>query len=219
MHPAVQTRIESPRGCGYRRPGLYLVADGLSMPCGKMPIPLRVCPTCHSGIHQCRGWTWINGDKFVKKLVCQASPCPPFCPLREKPGMVGLLWIGNCYYPTPEAWMKEAERMGVSRRISQVPKKFVVGKTWVWVAHAKTIKVRCPACDPAHVYDRPICKKCKGAGTLGRAGVFHAFKPSRIEYVVKDGDSDEKIESLVRRGITPVKVIRDIDANLMFNEG
>ena len=31
---------------------------------------------------------------------------------------------------TPEDWTKEAEEMGVSRRLSQIPKDLVVGETW-----------------------------------------------------------------------------------------
>src|SRR5262249_4554709 len=30
-------------------------ADGPSAPCGRLPIPLDVCPTCHGGIHPTRG--------------------------------------------------------------------------------------------------------------------------------------------------------------------
>jgi hypothetical protein len=220
MHPAVQIRVEGPRGCGYRKPGgTYLVSDGIGVPCGKLPIPMHVCPTCKHGIKPTRGWTWINGTKFARKKVCESSPCEATCPLRQDPGMVGLLWIGGCYYPTPKDWAREAVRMGVSRRIAKVPRGFEVGRTWVWVGHAKAMQVPCPAkCPPAAV-GQPVCKKCKGAGTVGRPAVFHAFRPQRIEYVVREDDPDEKIEGLIARGFTCVKVVRDIDSNLLFNEG
>jgi hypothetical protein len=39
-------------------------------------------------------------------------------------------------------------------------------------------------------------------------GIFHMFKPSAVEYVVKGDESDEKLADLEKRGITPVKVER-----------
>ena len=52
--------VEARRGCGYRKVGgLYLMGGTGGMPCCKMPIPLHVCPTCHGGIKQTRGWSWI----------------------------------------------------------------------------------------------------------------------------------------------------------------
>jgi hypothetical protein len=37
-------------------------------------------------------------------------------------------------------------------------------------------------------------------------GIFHLFKPQRIEYVVKQSDSEKKLEALAKRGITLVRV-------------
>lgn len=55
------TTNEPRRGCGYRKEGgLYLVGGGLSAPCGRLPIPLTVCPVCNGGIHPARGWTWVS---------------------------------------------------------------------------------------------------------------------------------------------------------------
>jgi hypothetical protein len=37
-------------------------------------------------------------------------------------------------------------------------------------------------------------------------GIFHAFLPKRIEYVCRGDETDDEIEMLERRGITPVRV-------------
>ncbi|UCC32345.1 MAG: hypothetical protein JSU86_08685, partial [Phycisphaerales bacterium] len=36
--------------------------------------------------------------------------------------------------------------------------------------------------------------------------IFHAFKPTAIEYVVKPDDPQDKLERMVERGITLVRV-------------
>lgn len=41
----VHTSVESARGCGFRKGGgIYLVSGGLSEPCPKLPIELKVVP-------------------------------------------------------------------------------------------------------------------------------------------------------------------------------
>jgi len=46
---AIETSIESERGCGYRRAGkegfgIYLIGDTPTEPCERLPFPLVVCP-------------------------------------------------------------------------------------------------------------------------------------------------------------------------------
>jgi hypothetical protein len=190
---SIQLRQDHKRGCGWRQPGgIYLVSDGVAVPCGKLPIPLTICPTCHHGIHPSRGWTWIDGGALIAGHPCEYEQmaerhCLPFCVLREPPfGRVGLLWIGGQFY-TPREWMAEAQALGVSRRISAVPKDFKLGETWVFVAHREAI----PSPDGK-----------------GEPGVFHLFQPTAIEYVVKGTETEEKLAALERRGITPVRIER-----------
>lgn len=208
MHPAIQTRQDSKRGCGWRKPGgLYLVADGPSAPCGKLPIPLEICPTCSGGIHFSRSWTWVNGTALAAQKECQpvreaitksglsytefiTSECS-LCPLGQPLGRCGLLWVGEKFYQRPEDWTGEAMTKGVSRRIPAVPRDFEVGKTWVLVAHKKCIR--------------------NPDGTFTPA-IFHAFRPSAVEYVVKGDETDEEIDALVRRGLTPVVIERQEQA-------
>jgi hypothetical protein len=69
MHEAIETRVEGQRGCGFREPGeLYLVCDGPGRACGKLPIPLAVCPACGGAIKPGRGWRRI-GRKAVGRWL------------------------------------------------------------------------------------------------------------------------------------------------------
>lgn len=186
----IEIRQDKKRGCGWRKPGgIYLVSAGLAAPCGKLPIPLTVCPTCGNGVKPARGWTWIDGTTLAK------------CPMSGTP-KVGLLWVGDKFY-SPDTFTREAAQQGVSRRISTIPKDFKLGETWVWFAHRKAITEPCPDCKETSTSK---CKRCDGDGSIYTAGIFHAFKPTAIEYVVKGDESDEELERIVKRGITPVRI-------------
>ncbi len=189
----IQTRIEGKRGCGYRQPGgLYLVADALTRTCPLLPFKTEVCGACGAGIKYARGWTWINPLKLFGEKVIN-DVCASRCfPLKVKDDLLrpcffehdeaGLLWVGQSFYPTSGMFVKEAAKMGVSRRIKTVPRKFKVNHHWVLLAHIQGFE-----------------NKDKG--------IFSAFVPRRIEYVVKDDDDQEKLEDMEKRGITLVKVV------------
>lgn len=193
--------VESKRGCGYRVPGgLYLVTSGLGRVCGALPIELTVCPTCHHGIKPSRGWTWINIATLVEQRGCDRQEkegeegCGD-CPIADaKIQMAGLLWVGEKFYSTPDEFSKEAARMGISRRISMVPRGFRVGETWVALAHRKAF--------PTTFDLKP------GEEIEWHSAIFHLFRPARIEYVVKGDETDEELESLEKRGISLVRVKR-----------
>lgn len=202
----ITTVVEGKRGCGYRKEGgLYLRSDGIGRFCGALPIPLDVCPTCHAGIKPARGWTWVNLATLAAVRGCGLNDlanrgparstqegCGD-CPIADaKIQEVGLLWIGEKYYPNIASFTKEAGEMGLSRRITMIPKRFKLGETWVALAHRKAIG--------------------GGLADAGepefKAGIFHVFKPARIEYVVKPDDDAEKLAKLEARGLTLVKVVR-----------
>ena len=194
----IPVRHESARGCGFRQPGgLYFVSEGLHASCGRLPLPCAVCPTCHGGIKPSRGWTWIEVQSLLRSTgiceqhgaICSQCPLSPIVlPPIEK---AGLLWVGEKFYRTPHDFAREAMQMGVSRRISAIPKGVVVGETWVFLAHRKAIM----AIDD-------------GGEITYTPGIFHLFKPSRIEYVVKGTETEEELQRLVDRGIMPVQVVR-----------
>ncbi|HOF17591.1 MAG TPA: hypothetical protein PK082_01680 [Phycisphaerae bacterium] len=190
----VETRMDRRRGCGWRKPGgLYLVAGGLSRDCGRLPIPLDVCPCCGGGIKPARGWTWVNGTALAATKPCHERGCST-CPLGGPIGRVGLLWIGEAFYKGPEEFLAESARQGVSRRIPAVPRDFEVGKTWVMVAHRRGIR------------------NLDGSYT---AAVFQLFRPQAVEYVVRDGDPPDKLAALAARGATLVRVQRVYDEPLL----
>ena len=202
------------RGCGHRKVGaVYLVGTGLADHCDRLPLALpEMCPCCGAGIKQARGWTWVNGERLLggnHKLA--RNPIPPtndiglLCDEDKcavcRPAMLGercgLLWVGKASY-TPGSFIKEAQDMGVSKRISQIPKGLEFGKTWVLLAHPE-------ACPP------------EGKVEFGqdppqpRPGIFYCFKPTAVEKIVNESQAEDKAEmdKLEKRGITPVVVPDD----------
>lgn len=193
----ITTKIEAARGCGYRKGGgIYLVSDGIGAPCCKLPYELTVCPCCHAGIKPSRGFQWVSSSLF------SGSPCfnpddMATCPMNLGPDIkVGLMWVGEKFYPTALDFTREANSMGTSKRLAAIPKDIEVGKTWVYLAHRKAVS------------------KIDGTVVTYFPGIFRAFRPDRIEYVVKGTETEEELEKLEKRGLTLVKVIRDIDAQL-----
>lgn len=211
----VRVSVEGPRGCGFRKGGgIYLVSGGLSEPCPKLPIELHRCPTCNGGIKQARGFTWILPDPLLDPGPHGGHHHDLVCPLGEAMRhnhwshgeRAGLIWIGTAFYSTPEAFMAEARAMGVSRRISQVPRDFKIGETWIALAHPKAIPGECDHGAPA----TSSCPNCPDGLSAGewRGGVVTFFRPSAIEYIVKGTETDEELEALEARGFSLVKVIR-----------
>src|SRR3972149_2888123 len=127
------------RGCGHRKVGaLYLVGEGISAVCERLPIRIPdVCPTCGEGLKQARNITFVKSYYLgLDGSACDLPHCKQ-CPVGAgRPEDVGILWVGERYY-TPEDFIAEARRYGVSKRIPQVPKKLKLGETWVLLAHPK----------------------------------------------------------------------------------
>jgi hypothetical protein len=193
----IRTSVERARGCGYRKGGgVYLRLDVEGSSCGKLPIPLTVCPTCNCGIKFTRGFQWVDLSRLSANKTCDTPTRCEGCPLAATNiNKAGLIWIGQSFYKTPEDWLNEAREMGISRRLSTVPHGFELGKTWVAAAHLKAIANPVePGKDPTFI-----------------PGIFHVFRPSRIEYVVKGDETPEQLEKLEKRGFELVRVVRDID--------
>lgn len=225
----VKTITNEPRrGCGFRKEGgLYLVSGGLAAECGRLPVRLDVCPVCNSGIKPTRSWQWISPAALFKiddrVVSCRVETCRS-CPVSHPPERAGLLWVGEAFYKTPGEFTAEATAQGVSRRISGVPKDFMVGWTWVFLAHRKAFQTYCPECNKEPPEDRSSlvgavpkaeedCETCAGTGWIKVAGIFHAFLPTAVQYIVKPDDEQEKLEALEKRGITLVKLVRTDDGN------
>lgn len=188
----IETRIESARGCGYRQPGgIYIVGGAYKASCGRLPIPLTVCPCCHAGIKPSRGWTWVGAA--LLQFTCRTPQNCTNCGFPDE-DRYGLIWVGETFYKNPAAFIAEAAMAGISRRISAVPRDFIVGKTWVALAHRKAIVE----------YQNDEAKFTPA--------VFMLFRPTAIEYIVRGDETEEKLQSLVDRGFTLIKVVRDTEA-------
>jgi hypothetical protein len=51
-----------------------------------------------------------------------------------------LVWIGYQSYPTIDAFLKEVDKLGLSRRVSRVPSGLRPGETRLWIAHDSGIR-------------------------------------------------------------------------------
>lgn len=204
-------KVESARGCGYRKKGgLYFVTDGKGKPCGKLPIELNVCPCCGAGIKFSRGFTWVTaaliGDREcdIDPALFEIDQCGS-CPFNttDPNKRFGLMWVGEKFY-SPDEFRNEALQKGISKRIASIPNDFKIGETWVWLAHIKAVKI-------------PFVNELDQPSIEHRPGIFYAFKPSRIEYVIKGDETDEQLEAMEKRGITLVDVMRDVDQQTAIN--
>jgi hypothetical protein len=201
--------VEPKRRCGFRKVGgLYLVGEGSAAPCGKLPYRLTACPTCNAGFKPSRGWTWINGWNLFGDRVCVT---PGFlcdtCPLSDPDQGIemieaGLIWIGEQFYPTPQSFEFECLKSGsttplleISTRIGAVPRGFVIGQTWVFLAHPKQFFGIIPHDDKEPEAD------------IGPA-IFRVFRPSRIETLITESQAKdpELMKKLTARGLTAIVV-------------
>lgn len=212
--------VEPKRGCGYRKiGGLYMVSGGVMVPCDRLPFELNVCPCCGEGIKQARGWTWItpydllegdhDSDAFFTDddvprdySECRDDmDCPVCFPSnsfkREDEdgnwifdGKAGLIWIGKAHYKTPRDFMEEGAALGISRRVNSIPNDFELGKTWIFLAHPEAVK--------SMTFDEEKWEngELEEAGPEYAPGIFTAFRPTKLERIVKQSEYDlwKKIE-------------------------
>jgi len=198
------------------------MSDGVGVGCGALPIPTVICPACGHGIKPSRGWTWIEPDLALEGYLGPHDDYPNgvhshTCPLGA-PGRLGercgLLWIGEQHYATPEDWVQEGMRMGFSRRIRNVPNGFVAGETWVLAAHRKAIPHGYRVGEKEYADLNDVLALAPDTDVEDVEvnyipGIFHVWRPTRIEYVVRGDETDEELEALEARGIEPVKVVVD----------
>jgi hypothetical protein len=192
--------VEAQRQCSYRKVGgLYLVGEGYSASCDRLPYELKTCPVCGSGIKFTRGFQWLDWARYAGvHQDCEdrnMRVCPVCSPDREI-NPYGLLWIGEVFY-SPSEFIAEARAMGISRRIPAIPHKLKLGHTWILLAHKS-------ACGIRRSEEPPF-------GQEGIPGIFYAFRPQRIEKLIwKSEAQPELLEDLKKSGITPV-IIPDGD--------
>lgn len=228
---AVRKEVKVLRECGYRKVGgLYLVGPLLSRVCDRLPYKIKSCFVCGRSFQFNRGIAQVTGqevfymphtidgigegvvveryganldhcmykhkDSELAGCTCDAN-CPVCYPQEER---AALLWIDKKFY-TPESFTKEAERLGVSKRLPYIPKWLKLGEAWVFLAHPEAVEIEgAPG---------------KNGGDQGKffakvPGVFLAFVPQRIEKIVVEKEaehfSQEAIDKLDAQGIDIVTV-------------
>ena len=190
---------EQERGCGYRQPGgMYMMAPKLLEPCHRLPIELHVCPVCNGGIKPARGWTWIEPLSLIGGRCSRfenGSYIAPHCEYcvacNPSEAKAGLIWIGEGFYKTPKDFMSEVQSLGLSRRVSSIPRGFEPGKTVVYLVHP-----------------RAIINRGEDGKETPSPGIFTAFRPSHIEYILKGDETAEQLHKLEKRGLKLVRLVR-----------
>ena len=205
--------VEQKRLCGWRKiNGLYLCGEYISVPCDRLPLPLTACPVCGQGIKVSRGFTKINPHRlWGMHQDCEDIYRPCFlCDPQDEPAYIML--VGAGHYKTPEDFLDEAGRMGISKRIPFIPKEMELGKTIVYLAHPKACEVREPAIvqqamgilEEAETNQPKLLDVDRVEKHLG---IFCAFIPKRVEKLIWESDATpEGLEKLEKRGITPVEI-------------
>lgn len=197
--------IEAKRGCGFRKAGgLYLVSDGLSEPCERLPIPVVPCPCCGERIQQVRGFQWVTREYALKAAKpCDGNSahahraCAVCSPDVMSQDRYGLIWVGEQFYPTMADWALEAGKLGVSKRVNAIPKGVEIGVTWVLVAHPKGMP------------NYNMTGK-EGDDDAFLPAICSAFRVKRIELIVTPSMQKERwVKELVKKGVTLVEVPED----------
>ena len=221
---------EAKRGCGYRVVGaLYLVGEYIPVDCDRLPYPLGACPVCGAGIKVGRGFTKINPLHLfgIHRGCIDQHHCRVCAPADQ---VAFIMRVGEKPYPTPQDFIKEGISLGVSKRISCIPRDLEVGKTAVYLSH----KLACPveeasesvavaqamdivknmipiSCIVVEDKHHPQPRLIEEPRVTYRFGIFCAFIPQRVELLVWEHDATpEKLAELGKRGITPV-IIKDGD--------
>lgn len=134
--------IEAKRGCGYRKAGgLYVVGEF------ENPQPAPWLPFCTSHA-QTRSLQWVSGaDLFATADGMSAEERASWIVQRAGEtasdggtASVALMWVGAKHY-SPSSFTAEALTMGVSKRVSSIPKDLRPGDP-VALAHPSAIPVR-----------------------------------------------------------------------------
>lgn len=198
--------VEAARGCGFRRAGgLYLIGEGMAAPCDRLPLSLHICRVCGQGIKQTRGYSRIDLHAYVgdhtggiMKPRCVDPDGDMIC---HPHGPAFLMWVGSGFY-TPESFIDEASRLGVSKRVPAIPRGVEIGD-WILLAHPEAAP--CPAPDPPPGDPPEDCEVCEGKGKI--PGIFYAFRLTRIELILKESEATpDRIAEEAKRGVTVVPV-------------
>ena len=193
---SVSVMVRAERGCGFRNTrGYYLCGGGMEVHCHRLPLPIPVCEACKRPlIVPIRGIQRIEPNKVWTlcpewqdlSYPCHLVKCPSCFP----PEKAYVVWVGESFYETPNSFVDESRRMGISRKIPFVPDDLKVGD-WVFLGYRKLIPTENYNKDHEEILD---------------PGIFHAFRVSTIEKLLTDAQQKDQyyVKTLLDRGITPV---------------
>ena len=168
--------------------------------------PRKLFGTCKDGIVRCpkcgetmedRGNVWycssceLSFTKSSEKCICSED-----CKVCYPQSKAYMLWVGEKFYPTPKDFVDEAIRMGISKVVPSIPKDFKIGKTYVYLAHRKAVKMI--------VRDS---NTLTGYTVKMHSGVFMCFKPTRFEMLVKKTDFEKDREKYIEMEKKGVEII------------
>jgi len=193
---SVSVMVRAERGCGFRNTrGYYLCGGGMEVHCHRLPLPIPVCEACKRPlIVPIRGIQRIEPNKVWTLCPEWQDPSYPChlvkCPSCFPPEKAYVVWVGESFYETPNSFVDESRRMGISRKIPFVPDDLEVGD-WVFLGYRKLI--------PTGYYN-------KDHEEILDPGIFHAFRVSTIEKLLTDAQQQDQyyVKTLLDRGITPV---------------
>lgn len=221
--------VETERACGFRTiGGIYLEGPrGPGFECGRLPVPILPCAACGQQVKVSRGLQRVQPRAFLHGAgPCRGVPvsamtpeeiaapetrcqrCPFDRAFHTETG--GLAWVGNRFY-TPATFAAEANVLGVSKRINQVPVWLLesgIKTTWIFLAHP-SVPFPPPAecCDHKFVEMLAGSKHCLKCGWLPEApAIFYAFKPTRLVVIIPDDLPEDRRERLRDRGLELVEV-------------
>ena len=106
------------------------------------------------------------------------------------------MWVGKRQY-TPESFIREAEKMGISKRIAAIPKNLEFGRTRILLAHPE-----------AGRREKETKETLTGKKIEKCPAIFYGFTPKAVEQIITEKQSKSKrfMKKLEKRGITPVVV-------------
>ena len=122
-----------------------------------------------------------------------------------------LMWVGSDHYPTIDAYCKEAEALGVSKRLpnSQVAGKLLEPGTAVFIAHDEGNCEACPDC--SGIVENPELRIA-----INRVGIqkrrlvkLEAERNNLKKAKTKDADAIERAEGFVTRGKAKLAKLED----------
>ncbi len=138
------------------------------------PIP---CDTC--------GEIIAAGEEYFRQTAFE--PAKKYCDTCFNSGASDyLMWVGSSFYPTIEAFVGEADKVGVCKRVPKVPSDMKPGVSRVFLVHDEG--------------KRPTDEE-KEQGTVSCGQVFGFFPIMAIRLILDDKDAIKKYRDQLK-GVT-----------------